>query len=152
MAATAALLQYHTVLYGTVHSFILISNIYHSHTRLQTIYTSIQYPRKVPTGLKFEDKGKVANTQPRYHVLHPRCNLYQEDKREITRLVNHGTTDVRPSYLLRCKYFYTLLLCVAHSSPPPLRQIYTYIVTEAGLGRERKEREKEGRCCRTTAE
>ena len=70
------------------------------HTRLQTIYTSIQYPRKVPTGLKFEDEGKVANTQPRYNVLHPRCNLYQENKREITRLVNHGTTDARPSYLL----------------------------------------------------
>ena len=70
------------------------------HTRLQTIYTSIQYPRKVSTGLKFEDEGKVANTQPRYNVLHPRCNLYQENKREITRLVNHGTTDARPSYLL----------------------------------------------------
>ena len=38
------------------------------------------------------------NTQPRYNVLHPRCNLYQESKREITRLVNHGTTDARLSY------------------------------------------------------
>ena len=145
MAATAALLQYHTVLYGTVHSFILISNIYHSHTRLQTIYTSIQYPRKVPTGLKFEDKGKVANTQPRYHVLLPRCNLYQEDKREITRLVNHGTTDVRPSYLLRCKYFYTLLLCVAHSSPPPSpANIYIHC-NGGGVGEGEKRKRERGK-------
>ena len=134
MAATDALLQYCTVLYSrdcllyrnklmcTRENSLLYTykQYVYFHTRFRTIYTSIQYPRKASTGLKFEDKGKVANTQPRYHVLLPRCNLYQEDKREITRLVNHGTTDVRPSYLLRCKYFYTLLLCVAHSSPPPL--------------------------------
>ena len=38
------------------------------------------------------------NTQLWYNVSLPRYNLYQENKREITRMVNHGTTAARLSY------------------------------------------------------